>query len=421
MSVDKLQRPAGTKDYLPEQAAKKRYLERRLNQVFSRWGYEEIITPTFEYEELLATATEGLQAKMYKFFNRQGETLALRPEMTAPIARLVATELKERPLPLRLAYQSNVFRYETPRAGRYREFYQAGVELFGVDTPLGDAEVIAVAVRSLEAAGLRNFQLDIGDVDYFTGIMETANVNSQVQSKIRAALSDRNFVELEELLLAAEMDSQHRTAILEGAQLRGGVEIIAEARELIDNKESQQALRNLELVVENLQQLGVEDYICLDLGVVRSFDYYTGVVFEGYSEDLGYTICGGGRYDQLVERFGYSVPATGFAVGTDRLLLSLENQGFRFPLPDKPALIVVSEQNKSVAFELAAQIRQAGSKAELEFSERSVAEISAYAEKEGIARVLVPGSQEVDAAYVNKEVQGIKVKEIVSGEEGLDE
>ncbi|GAB6136835.1 ATP phosphoribosyltransferase regulatory subunit [Halanaerobaculum tunisiense] len=419
--MNKLQRPEGTKDYLPQLAASKRQVEDKLMELFSQWGYQEIITPTLEYYDLLATATSGLQDKMYKFVNRQGEIVALRPEMTAPIARLVATELKDKPLPLKLSYQSNVFRHETPRAGRYREFYQAGVELFGVDTPVGDAEVIALAVKALAQSGLKRFKIDIGDVDYFTGVMEAADLDDDLQSEIRTALSQRNFVKLEELLATADLTGQQQEAILQGAQLRGGREVFATARDLVTNEASLQALDNLEEVYHNLELFAVESHICIDLGVVRSFDYYTGVVFEGYTQDLGYTICGGGRYDGLVEDFGYSVPATGFAIGTERLLLSLQKQGYQFATANQSVLIRTTAKEKEVSFSLATDLRAKGYQVELEFAQRELSEVIEYAQSKGIDRILVLGKQNLTVDYTTQEVLDREVREIKLEGEGENE
>ena len=385
---NKLQRPEGTRDYLPDLARKKSIIEEKVMEVFNSWGYEEIITPTFEYYDILSAATEGLHAKMYKFFNRKGEILALRPEMTASIARMVATELKDKPLPLRLAYEGNVYRYETPRAGRHREFYQAGIELFGVDNPLGDAEVISIAVKAVENAGLNNFNIDIGDVGYFTGIMKEAKLDEELQIKVRHALSERNFVELKELLENTDLNEQQKEAILAAQDLRGGAEIINQAKDLVNNEESLEALINLEEVYQNLELMGVAEYIYIDLSVVRGFDYYTGIVFEGYTNDLGYTICGGGRYDNLVKKFGYPTTATGFAVGVDRLILSLEKQGYNFALENKKVVLRVKSEDKKKGFKIAEKLRQDNTNVEIELATRKLEETIAYAEEKNIDQVL---------------------------------
>ncbi len=418
--LNKLQRPEGTKDYLPKLARKKRYLEERLDQSFKRWGYQEIITPTFEFYDILSAGTDGLQTKMYKFFNRKGEIMALRPEMTASIARIAATKLRDAILPLRLSYQSNVFRYEMPRAGRYREFYQAGIELLGVSSPMGDAEVIAMAAQALAHSGLNNFKIDIGDVDYFTGIMKEAKINEELQVKIRTALSKKNIVQLESLLEETELNSKQKDAILAAQDLRGGIKVLEEAKELVTNQESLEALINLEDVYKNLELLGVSQYIYIDLSVVRSFDYYTGIVFEGYTKDLGYTICGGGRYDGLVEKFGYPIPATGFAIGVDRLLLSLEKQDYYFPLSNENILLLINEDNKKEGFYLARKLRESGQNVELELDSRDLNELLSYARENKLAKILVVGDR-LKEDYPVKELQGVEVAEIMINEVMGDE
>ena len=388
MDLDKLQRPEGTRDYLPDLAEKKNIIRNKVMEVFDSWGYQEIITPTFEYYDILSTATEGLHAKMYKFFNRKGEILALRPEMTASIARMVATELKEYPLPLRLSYEGNVYRYETTRAGRHREFYQAGIELFGIENPVGDAEVISIAVKAVENAGLHNFDIDIGDVGYFTGIMKEAKLNEDLQIKIRHALSERNFVKLKELITGTDLKPRQKEAILAAQDLRGGAEVISKAKELVNNEESLEALINLEEVYDNLSLMGVADYVYIDLSVVRGFDYYTGIVFEGYTHDLGYTICGGGRYDNLVKKFGYPTTATGFAVGIDRLILSLEKQDHDFGKGDKHVILRVATEDKKKGFSVAQDLRAEEINVEFELATRELDKTIAYAKKNNIDEII---------------------------------
>ncbi|WP_245684782.1 ATP phosphoribosyltransferase regulatory subunit [Orenia metallireducens] len=405
MTLIKLQRPEGTRDYLPEVAEKKRYIEDKLHNLFKGWGYEEIITPTFEFYDILSAGTEGLQTKMYNFFDRKGQILALRPEMTASIARVAATKLKDSPLPLRLSYQSNVFRYTSPRAGQYREFYQAGVELLGITSPMGDAEVIAMAAKAFEESGLKNFKIDIGDVDYFTGIMKAAKLEEEEQIAIRQALSQRNVVELEKLLTETELTEKQKEAILSVQELRGRVEVIEKAKDLVDNQESLESLINLEEVYRNLELLGVSEYICIDLSVVRNFNYYTGIVFEGYTKDLGYTICGGGRYDRLVSKFGYSVPATGFAIGIDRLLLSLEKQDYNFPLIKDKILVLIDPAYKEEGFALAEELRGKDKQVEIEIFNRELEDVIEYIDSKGLELKVV--GEELEA----------KVKTLVGGKE----
>ncbi|NPV26148.1 MAG: ATP phosphoribosyltransferase regulatory subunit [Firmicutes bacterium] len=316
--------PTGLKDLLPEEAKRKRTLEANLAALFERWGYEEVITPTFEYYETLAMDL-GSEAEdeLFKFFDREGRLVALRPDMTTPIARLVATRLRNSPMPLRLYYLANVFRYEAPQAGRQREFYQAGVEFIGEPDARADAEVIALAVEALESSGLRDFQISLGQIEVFNGLMEETGLSPEQKKKVKETIARRNLVGLEQLLIEYRVATRQSESILRLPHLHGGTEVFTQARNLTTNVRAQAALDNLERVFELLDGYGQTKRVCVDLGVLRGFDYYTGVVFEGYTADLGFPLCGGGRYDRLLGKFGFDCPATGFALGLERLILSL--------------------------------------------------------------------------------------------------
>ncbi|MCK8824243.1 ATP phosphoribosyltransferase regulatory subunit [Fuchsiella alkaliacetigena] len=393
LTFNKMQTPSGTKDYLPAEAKKKRYLEEQIISLFSEWGYQEVITPTFEFFSALSIGTGSeLQEKMYKFFNRQGEIMALRPEMTAPIARLVTNRFSGQEIPLRLSYLANVFRYEAPLAGRKREFYQAGVELIGCEESLADAEIIALAIEALERVGLKNFSLDIGQVDYFMGLMEKMELEPEVKSKLKKCLTKKDFVALENLVSNTALSDSEQEAILSLPKLRGGKEIIKQAKELIVNGKSQAALESLEDIYQQLEELGVAEQVTLDLSTLRGLDYYTGIVFEGYTNDLGFTICGGGRYDNLLGEFGEPNPAIGFSVGIDRLILSLENQGVKLPTVEEDTFIFYAKDYRQQAIELARRLRQKGEQVVLEVKERSVAASIDYAQQKEMGRIIYLGT-----------------------------
>lgn len=396
LNFTKMQTPNGTKDYLPGEAKKKKYLEREIDSIFARWGYEEVITPAIEFFAALSIGTgPELQQKMYKLFDRKGHILALRPEMTAPIARLVANRLTDMPRPLRLSYQANVFKYEAPQAGRQREFYQAGIELIGAKEQLADAEIVAIAVEVLQQVGLKNFSLDIGQIDYFIGLLEEADLTTEMKKKIRSKLNQKDFVGLERLVKETDLTAKQRKALLTLPDLRGGREIIDRARELVDNQQSKSALDNLEEIYKNLELLGVADYINLDLNIIRGFNYYTGMVFEGYTQDLGFTICGGGRYDNLLEQFGAASPATGFAVGIDRLLIALENQEVELPIEEERIFLLYEENRKETAINLAKDLRADDKKVALEIIDRDFASSIDYAFESGWSQVIYLGSEEL--------------------------
>lgn len=315
--------PTGLKDLLPEEAKRQRALEMNLANLFERWGYQEVITPAFEYYETLSMDLGSEVDELFKFFDREGRLLALRSDMTTPIARVVATRLRNNPMPLRLFYLANVFRYEAPQAGRQREFYQAGVEFIGQADAQADAEVIALAVEALESSGLQDFQISLGQIEIFNGLMEESGLSQEQKRKVKETIARRDLVGLESLLNEFEVPARQMDSILRLPHLRGGAEVFGKARVLTTNDRAQAALDNLAQVFELLESRGQAGRVCVDLGVLRGFDYYTGVVFEGYTADLGFPICGGGRYDKLLGKFGFECPATGFAMGLERLILSL--------------------------------------------------------------------------------------------------
>lgn len=383
--------PRGLKDFLPKDAARKRALETALADTFARWGYEEVITPTVEFFESLALgAGPELVDKMYRLFDREGHTLALRPEVTTPIGRVVATRLREEPLPLRLYYVANVFRYEEPQAGRQREFWQAGVELVGAPGPAADAEVIALAATALAAAGLGQFRIDIGQVGYFNGIMEGVLLSEEERRALRRALLRRDYVALEETLARTGLPEGKQRLLWELPRLRGREEALERAMELADNPASRAAVENLGAIYDALAAHGVADRVYIDLGMIKDLDYYTGMVVEGYTPDLGFTVLTGGRYDNLIGRFGFDCPATGFVVGVERLLLALTGQGW-VPGRDQTGcrwLISGEEAARPLAVALAAAMRERGWQAALDVVERTRDEARTYARARGLDRVV---------------------------------
>ena len=320
--------PYGTKDILPQDAARKRQVENDLARLFLSWGYQEVITPTFEYHEtLIAGAPEESGDSSFRFFDRNGRMLALRPDMTTPIARVAVMRMKQNPLPLRLFYLANVFRQEESQAGRQCEFYQAGVELLGAGGVAADAEVVALAVESLLATGLTDFQVCLGQVDFIGGIMAEAGLDAPTGQTVKRLLLERNMVGLGELLAGCRIDPEIKQLLQQLPMLHGKAEMLQTVRGRLNNKISQAAIDNLAEIYGLLQNYGVDRYVTFDLGIIRDFDYYTGMVFEAYTTGLGYPICGGGRYDRMAGVFGREQPATGFALGIERVLMALERQG----------------------------------------------------------------------------------------------
>ncbi|MGH7321649.1 MAG: ATP phosphoribosyltransferase regulatory subunit, partial [Candidatus Rokuibacteriota bacterium] len=336
------QLPTGVKTYLPDEAARLRALLEQLMGVFRLWGFREVMTPTYEFFDVLALGTdEALQERMFKFVDREtGRMLALRADVTPQVARIAATRLRDRPKPYRLAYRTNIFRYDEPRVGRQRECYQAGVELIGLDKPEADAEMIAIAIEGLHAAGLGQFQIDVGQVDFVRGILEALQVERAMSRALRDALRRKDAAELGRLVGELRVPARTADLLLALPTLHGRAEVIARAAALADNRRSEQAVANLAEVHRLLTAYGFVDAIMLDLGEVRGFDYYSGINFEGYVAGFGAELCGGGRYDHLLARFGDACPATGFAFDVNRVLLALEAQGVELPVRGPDVFVI---------------------------------------------------------------------------------
>ena len=370
-------------------AARKRGMENELARLFLSWGYQEVITPTFEYYETLrASAPETADDSTFRFFDRSGRMLALRPDMTTPIARVAVMRMRERPLPLRLFYLANVFRQEETQAGRQCEFYQAGVELLGAGGVAADAEVVALAVEALLAAGLSDFQVCLGQVDFISGIMAEAGLDAATAHKVKQALIERNMVGLGELLAESGIEPCNRDLLQQLPMLHGKMDMLRNVRQRVKNQISQAALDNLAEIYHLLEKYGIDRYVMFDLGIIRDFEYYTGMVFETYTTGLGYPICGGGRYDRMAGSFGREQPATGFALGIERILLALERQGLDATNPTQTVYVGWAGSNLPKAIAAVKRLREDGSTAELGLQDQSREEAEREGKNRGCSRVL---------------------------------
>ena len=364
-----LEIPYGTRDFLPIEAAEKRAIETTLASLFADWGYDEVVTPTIEYlDNLTLGSNHTLEPHLFKLFDKNNRTLALRHEMTTPIARLVSSRLQDYPLPLKLSYISSVFRYEQTQTGRQCEFYQAGVELMGSTSAFADAEVIALAIQGLLHAGLSEFQICLGQVEFVNGIMEQYQLSDSVKDQLKTAMEQRNLVEFNQIIEDQELPEMARAVLRKLPLLNGSADMLQKAYELALNEQSRRALDNLSEIYRLLQAYGVEQYVRFDLGIIRDFSYYTGMVFEAYTPGLGFPLCGGGRYDHLLSDFGSTCPATGFALGIERILLALERQGLAKPDQSKVVYLSFAAGKAVAAIEQAGKLRQSGKVVELALS-----------------------------------------------------
>jgi ATP phosphoribosyltransferase regulatory subunit len=378
------QLPHGLTDLVLEQAALKTALELILQETFSRWGYQRIIPPTFEYDETLSTgASPQIKEEMYRLFDREGHILALRPDMTVPTARIVGTKLYDQLLPLRFYYIGNVFRYVEPQAGWRREFTQAGIELIGADGPEADAEVLAVAVAALRALKLAPFQINLGQVAFLQAILKDAHLSNGALRSLEQVIDRKNDVELQTALNQLGIAGEAARAIRAIPHLCGDEGVLREAEQLAPNAAARKAIARLRHVYELLRAEGVAEQIILDLGEIRSMAYYTGITFHGYVAGLGFPICGGGRYDGLVGRFGADLPAVGFALGVERAMLVTEHR-----VEIAPDLVMRGCPHPACRA-LAAEARARGLRVEVDVLGRQEPELLAYARARGARRVLM--------------------------------
>lgn len=357
-----------------------RRLESTAAEMFRQWGYDEVKTPAFEYLDTLTRANGvSIESDLFKLVDRDNRMIALRHEMTSPIARLVSSRMKRIPLPLKLSYVSDVFRFEDAQSGRQCAFHQAGVELLGSSASAADAEVVALAIESLKAMGLKDFQISLGQADFINGLLHQMNLSGEQQVFAKSALERHDLVALEQLSADIRLSSVNHEALTELSALHGKEEILERAYQLGFNEQSRRAVDNLSEIYRLLKAYGVDEYVYFDFGVTRDLSYYTGMVFEAYALGLGYPICGGGRYDDMFRAFRHPCPATGFALGLERILAARKEQGFT-------SLEGGSRHDFYIGY-TAAQLPAALEKAKLLRADGHSVFLSLQAESEGDAKV----------------------------------
>ncbi|MBN1527551.1 MAG: ATP phosphoribosyltransferase regulatory subunit [Thermoleophilaceae bacterium] len=306
--------PPGTRDVLPDEMAELRALTGRMRDAFTAAGYGEVHTPALEYEDVLRRGDASAAGARYRTFDEQGDVLALRSDMTIPIARVVATRYADAEPPLRFSYFAHAWRAADRGVGEPREFMQGGIELIGAAGAEGDAEVVALTVAALEAAGLRRHRIGIGDASLYRRLLAAHDVPEDRHAPVLAALARRDLVGLELEVDGLGLGDEARAALASLPELRGGPEVLERAEAL-----APEPVAGLRALHGLLADRGVADRVIFDLGLVRELGYYTGAVFELYDPAVGFTLGGGGRYDELIGRFGRSLPACGVALDVQRV------------------------------------------------------------------------------------------------------
>ena len=384
-----LEIPYGTRDFLPQEAAEKRAIEAAIAEEFQVWGYDEVVTPTIEFLDTLTLGnSSGLEPHMFKLFDKNNRTMALRYEMTTPIARVVASRMGEDTLPHKLSYISSVFRYEQSQTGRQCEFHQAGVELIGSAKATADAEVLALAVAVMQKAGLKDFKICLGQAEFINGIMQQCSLSNSQQEEIKKAIEKHDLVGLGAIVDKAELPENAKKMLKQLPLLHGDRSVLEKAYEMAMNEQSRRALDNLSEIYKLLEAYEVAEYITFDLGVIRDFGYYTGMVFEAYTPGLGFPLCGGGRYDHMLTDFGTALPATGFAMGIERILLSLERQGLEKPKSDKDVYVAYNPGKQTEAIQAVQKLRREGETCELAMAAETEAEAEHYRQAKGYQQLI---------------------------------
>jgi len=388
-----LQTPRGTKDYLPPEVERHRYVEQRLREVFKLWGYQEMRSPAIELVEVLSTGVGSeLIDSMFKFQDFDGKIVALRAEMTAPAARIVTTKMLEAPKPIRLFYISNVFRYSQSYLEREREFWQAGVELIGCNTPEADGEVLSLLASSLKKLGLEGVRIDIGHAGLLKDLLKATGLDKEKKGVLQDLLGYRDEDRLEKFMDQNNFSSDLKGAFLRLSRCRRLEELSSMSLKSPKYGRTDDYLRALLQVGEALVDYGVKNLVFFDFSLVRKIEYYTGIVFEASVPNLGLPLGGGGRYDNLIEKFGkLKIPATGFAVEIGKCLRALRAQNFQ-PLEKRKIKVLVASKFRDSAIKAVEAIRGTGVTALLDVTRGGKKEVLGYAKRSGINYVVFAGS-----------------------------
>ena len=353
--------PEGVRDIYGKEYAIKLAIEEHIHGQLNSYGYEDIQTPTFEFFDVFSKDIGTTPSReLYKFFDKEGNTLVLRPDFTPSMARCAAKYYMDEDVPIRFCYLGNTFTNTSNLQGKLKEVTQMGAELMGDGSVEADGEIIALAVSSPLAAGLQEFQLSIGEIEYFKGICEEVGLDEDTELSLRDYISGKNIFGAEALLLEKGIDEKHRKMLLKTTDFFGSAEMLKEAAAIVDNDRSRSAVERLFALYQVLCEYGVEKYISFDLGMLSKYNYYTGVIFKAYAYGVGDAILKGGRYDNLLSRFGKEAPAVGFMVVIDDLMQALFHQNIQLPEKESVRTIIYAKDSFRAALREAKKLRQEG-------------------------------------------------------------
>lgn len=353
--------PEGVRDIYSQECSRKRRLQEKLHHVFHQYGFEDIETPTFEYFEVFSKEVGTIPSRdLYKFFDREGNTLVLRPDFTPSVSRACATYFNPEKEVVSLCYTGNTLINNSSFRGRLKETTQMGVERMGDDSPEADAEILAMTVECLLTAGLTEFQVSVGQVDYYKAIFAQTGMSQEEEEELRELISQKNYFGVEELVKSKKMDKSLAKVLSQLPQMFGSAEVLVKAKALTDNPQALKAVARLEEIYELLKVYGYEKYITFDFAMLSKYHYYTGIIFQAYTYGTGEPLIKGGRYNQLMKHFGKPAASIGFAIVVDNLLMALSRQKLEMEEPDDVTVITYRKENRIQAIKEAKELRAQG-------------------------------------------------------------
>ena len=386
MNQNLLHTPEGVRDIYGEEYAKKLKLEKLIHKKLKSFGYQDIQTPSFEFFDVFSREIGTTPSKeLYKFFDKEGNTLVLRPDFTPSMARCAAKYFMEETFPIRFCYLGNTFTNISSLQGKLCEVTQMGAELIGDGSVEADAEMIAMLIECLKSAGLERFQVTVGEADYFRGLCEAAGLSKETELELRENVSGKNIFAVEDLLKEQHIEEEYREAFLKITELFGAAEVLEKAEALVSNARSLRAVERLKQVYELLRIYGAEQYISFDFGMLSKYHYYTGVTFRAYTYGVGDAIVKGGRYDNLLKTFGKDAPAVGFVVVLDDLMTAMASQKIILSAKEEHGILVYEKAAFERALLRAGELRKSGVCTELILKDDKKAkeEYQELAEKRG--------------------------------------